>query len=160
MAHHVVTGSNRVRNSHRPAVPGINQLISSPAAGNTATIDQADGVDLEEFQLGLVDGAAVAVAGCEVCDDGAVVRLWPLSPLDVDVGTGLDFSGDGAVFAVAVADDVLGGILGTVFEAQVCSCGGPADTVGWAVHIGVLVDEVARVAELMLILCPSSAFLS
>lgn len=147
VTHHVVSSRDRVRNSHRPAVSGIDQLIRSPGSGNIAIIDKADGVDLEEFQLGLVDGAAVSVAGCEVCDDGAVVRLWPLSPLDVDVGTGLDFGGECGVLAIAVADDVWVGILGAVFKAEIGGGGGPADAVWGAIHVGVLIDDVASVAR-------------
>jgi hypothetical protein len=118
-----------------PQVPG--KLESSTRPGS---------VDLEEFKLGFVDCAAVAVARGEVGDDRSMVGIWPGGPLDVDVGAGGNNCRERGVSAVTVADDIGGLVFGAIFEAEVGGCCGPADAFGWVGFIDVFIDKVAGVA--------------
>lgn len=73
--------------------------------------------------------------------------VWPGRPLDVDVRASGNSCGERGVGAIAVADDVRRLVFGTVFEAKIGGCCGPADAFGWIGFVGVLVDEVAGIAR-------------
>lgn len=89
-----------------PAVIGGDELIGCPVSGLVRVVEHALGGNLVEFQGGLVGGGAFAVAIGKVVDDGAVVGLGPIGPLEFDGGAGghggVELSGGGAF----VADDV------------------------------------------------------
>jgi hypothetical protein len=147
MAHNIVTSRNPGRNSHSPLIPSSDKFIARPSTGGRRAIDQTIFFDLEELQRGLVDRGAVAVAGGEVGDQRAVVRLWPVGPLDVDARACSDSGAQGSVCCVAVADDVRVLVLGSVYEAEVGCCCCPADALWCGGIICIFVDEVAGVAE-------------
>lgn len=153
MTHDILASSNRVGNSHRPAVSGLNQLVCCPGTRGLTTINKTNGVDLEEFQLGLVNGATITIAGGKVCDDGAVVRVGPLSPLNVNVGSSLDICGEGCVLAVSMTDDIRVRKLGSILKAQISGGGGPSDALGWAVLVGVFIDKVTSVTKEVKLVC-------
>lgn len=82
-------------------------------------IEHALGAEFVEFQGGLVDGDAFAVAIGKVVDDGAVMGLGPIGPLELDGGAGgdggVELSGGGAF----VADYVWVGEVARVDETGV-----------------------------------------
>ena len=133
----------------RPAVVVGDQVVRGPVARGAGAVDQPGLADLEEVERRLVDGRAVAVAVGQVVDHGPVVALGPGVPLQLDGAARGDFGVDGAVVAVAVADDVgrAEGVGG--HEAEVSGGRGPADGVGSVVHVRVLVHKVATVTELL-----------
>ena len=75
-----------------------------------------------------------------------MVAFGPGVPLQLDGRAGLDLGVDGTVAAIAVADNV--GIAEGVRRDESEVRGGcrPADDVGGAVRVGVLVDEITTVA--------------
>ena len=131
IAEDIVAALDRLRNRHVPCAVRFTQNVVSPlSSGATASteLQLAHLGNLEELQGRLVDGCAVAVAGCQVRDDGAVVGFGPFGPVQVDEGT----CGDGGggflcVGRVDGADDV-GAVDGVAVDwAQVGVPGGPAD---------------------------------
>lgn len=102
----VVAGGDGGRDLDHPAVVVVDQLVSTPGAGDLGVADETDTVDLEELQIGLVDGLAAAVAARQVVQDGTVVGVGPGGPLDVDLLTGTDDNVGLGVCGVLVADDV------------------------------------------------------
>lgn len=104
VTHDIVAGSNAAGDGHGPAVVAGDQIVGGP--GVVTAADEALLIDLEELELGLVDGGAVAVAVGEVGDDRTLVTLGPGSPLQLDLLASSDLSRDSAVFGVLVADNV------------------------------------------------------
>jgi hypothetical protein len=141
----VVTGRDAAGDSDSAAVVVADQVVRSPGTRDAAVIDETSLVDLEELQSGLVDGRAVAIAVGQVGDDRAVVRLGPLTPLQLDATTGLDGSRDGTRLSTLVADDVRRGVRRAVNEAQVGSSVRPTNSLGRAALVGVLSNEITTV---------------
>lgn len=93
MAQNIVAVRNSLGHGERVGVVVLNHVVTGPGTRRVAAIDQTLLVDLEELEAGLVDLGAVAVAGGQVVEDGAVVGLGPLGPLHFDLGAGLDAGG-------------------------------------------------------------------
>ena len=114
-----------------PRAVGLAEDIIRPPPGFAAAdaeLQLAHLLDLEELQLGLVDGGAVAVAGCQVGDDGSVVRLGPCRPVQVDDAAGGDRGG--GLLRVGGVDgaDNVGAVDGAAVDGtQVGVPRGPAD---------------------------------
>lgn len=70
---HVLAGGDGFGDLNEPAVVVLDQLVVTSGPGHLGVIGKADAVNLEELELGLVDGGAAAVALGQVVDDGAVV---------------------------------------------------------------------------------------
>ena len=115
-----------------PAVAVVDEGVGGPDA-----VVIAGAVDLEEAQGGLVDGLAVAVAGGEVVDHGALVGVGPDGiPFERDLVAGFDGGVAAGRSGGAVADDVRGaeGLGGD--EAVVFLVGSPADYGGRVGEVG------------------------
>lgn len=69
----VVSGSDIRRYCDSPRVVVGNQLVGSPSTWDGSIIDEANAVDLEELESGLIDCFAVAIAVGEIIDNWAVV---------------------------------------------------------------------------------------
>lgn len=93
MAQNIVAVRNSLGHRERVGVVVFNHVVTGPGTRGIAAVDQTLLVDLEELEAGLVDLGAVSVAGGQVVEDGAVVRLGPLGPLHFDLGAGLDIGG-------------------------------------------------------------------
>jgi hypothetical protein len=145
VAEDVVTGLNAAGDGDSAAVVIADQVVGGPGAGNGGVINEATLVDLEELQGGLVDRGAVAIAVGQVGNDGAMVRLGPFSPLELDAATGLDRGGDGTGLSTLVADDVRRSIRRAVDVTQVSGSIGPANGVGRAGLVGVLSNQISTV---------------
>lgn len=81
MTQDIVSRRDIARDSDGPGVVVRDHGVGGPVA-RVATGEEADAVDLEPAQGGLIDGCAVAVAVGEVVGDGAVVGGGPWRPLD------------------------------------------------------------------------------
>lgn len=146
MTKNVVPISHGLRDRERVRVVVLDHVVAGPGTRRVAAIDETLGVDLEEFQTGLVGLGAVAIAGGQVVEDRAMVALGPRSPLQFDLGTGFHVGCQGARLALLVADDVGGLVVGRRNGAQVGGFGGPANGLGSVVRVSVLVDEVSTIA--------------
>lgn len=149
VAEDVVSAGNGSRDGDDGGVVVGDQLVSGPLARRRAAVDETLGFDLEELQRGLVRLGAVAVARGEVVEDGAVVALRPGVPLHLDLRAGGHGGSQGAGSTALMAGNVDSVITSTVDEAEVGGGGGPANGLGRVVHVGVLVDEVTRVAVVL-----------
>lgn len=128
VAQDVEAGSNVGRDLDEPAVAVLDELVGAPLAGGGGAVDEADLVDLEELESGLVDGLAAGGAAVgEVVDHGTVVGLGPGVPLDGDLVTSRDNSMAFGVGRVTVADDISRGESIRSNEAVVRVFGGPAN---------------------------------
>ena len=93
MTQNIVAIRNSLGHRERVRVVVLDHVVASPSTRGAAAVDQTLLVDLEELEAGLVDLGAVAVAGGQVVEDGAVVGLGPLGPLHFDFRAGLDVGG-------------------------------------------------------------------
>lgn len=75
----------------------------------------------------------------------SVVRLRPVSPLELNLSTGLDLGREGSILSTLVADDIAARVPAAVDEAQIGSGFRPADAFRRGAHVRVLVDEVSSV---------------
>jgi hypothetical protein len=141
VAEHVVASLDGAGDSNRPTVVVAPQVVGGPGART----DETSLIDLEELQGGLVDGRAVAIAVGQVGDNGAVVALSPLAPLQLDAATSLDRSRDGTGPGILVADDVRRGVRRTVNVAQVGGSVRPGNSRGRAAHVGVLANQISTI---------------
>lgn len=92
---------------------------------------ETTGINLDELKGLLVDGGAVIAAVGKVGDDGALVRVGPGGPLNVDVLTGSNSGVGLSVGSTLVADDVGVGVGRGGDEAVVKILGdGPTDDDG------------------------------
>lgn len=146
MAQDVISVGNGLGHGKGVGVVVLNHVVTGPGTWGVASIDETLCVDLEELQTGLVDLGAVAVAGGQVVEDGAVVALWPFRPLHLDLGTGLHGSSQSTGLCVFVADDIGALVVFGTDESKVCSLSRPTDGVGGIVRVGILVDEITAVA--------------
>ena len=119
VAEHVVTRGERGRDSHAPRVVVGDHLVGRPVVG------EANAVDLDPLERGLVGGRALAIALGDVGEHGTDVAFGPLGPLEVDLAAGLDGAGGGGCLGVLVADDVGVGVGVGGDEAVVEVLGGP-----------------------------------
>jgi len=117
-----------------------NQLVGRPAARDSGITVETLSIDLEEFELGLVDFGAVAVASSKVVDDGAVVAARPCGPLEVDLITSSDGDVRGTWGGALVTRDVVAGVRVRGDEAQVLVVREPAGLL----RLGGLVDPLRR----------------
>lgn len=147
VAEDVVASGDAAGDGHGPAVVVGDQVVGGPGTGGTAAIDETALADLEPLEGGLVDGRAVAVAAGEVVDDGAVVALGPLSPLQLNLSSGLDRSRELGVLGILVADDVGVGVAVGLDEAQVRGLLRPSDNIRGAGVVRVVVDQVSSVVR-------------
>lgn len=145
VTHHIVARLDAAGDGNSVAVVVADEVVGGPGTRNIAVIDQTSSVDLEEFEFGLVNGRAVTVAVSKVGDDRTVVRLGPLSPLQLNLTTSLDRGGDGTGLAILVADDVAAGVGGAINEAIISGILIPADVVGVVGLIVVGVDDESTV---------------
>ena len=89
VAEDVLAGSDVLGDSDGPGVAVGDQVIGGPAVGSSVV--EALLIDLEEGEVtGGGGGAVVAGALGEVVEDGAVVRLGPGVPLELDLATSSD----------------------------------------------------------------------
>lgn len=146
MAQNVVSVGNGLGHGERVGVVVLDHVVTGPGTRRVAAIDETLCVDLEELQVGLVDLGAVAIAGGQVVEDGAVVTLRPFRPLHFDLGTGLHGSSQSTGLCVFVADNIGALVVLGTDESKVCCLGRPADGVGSIVRVGILVDEITAVA--------------
>lgn len=146
VAQHVVARLEGAGDGHGPAVVVGDEVVGRPGARRVSVVDQARLVDLEELQLRLVDGRAVAVAVGQVRDDRPVVAGRPGRPLQLDGAAGGHGGCQQRGRRIPVADDVWSLVFSAVDEAQVGGCRGPADDGGWVGFVGELVDDVPAVA--------------
>ena len=143
----VVASGDGAGDGDSGAVVVGNELVSCPLAGGVAAVDQTGLGDLEELEGGLVGLGAVAIAVGHVGDDRAVVALGPLGPLQLDLTTGLDLSGDRTRGGFLVANNVGAIVAAAVDEAEVGSLLSPSNVLGHLGHVGVAVHEVATVVS-------------
>src|ERR1700757_2583339 len=85
MAEDVVAWCNGGRNLHQPTVIIGDQLIVTPGTRRGCIIDQTNSVNLEKLQCGLINSFATGTTVGQVGDDGAMVSIWPWSPLKTDL---------------------------------------------------------------------------
>lgn len=136
VAEDVVTRGNALRDLDHPSDTIVQELVGTIGAGGGRAINETDLANLEEFEGGLVDrGTTGITAAGEVVDDGAVVRIGPGVPLDVDGVTSSNLGEALGVLAALVADDVgVGeGVRGN--EAKISGLGAPADDNGSVVTV-------------------------
>lgn len=134
MAQDVVARRKRGGDLHEPGAVVGDEDIAGPKA-RVGTVQVADLVDLEEFERGLVDSLAVAVARRQVVKDGPVVRVGPGDgPLDGDGVAGLDGCVAARRGCVLVADDIAG-LVGVGRDEAVVGVGGCPAYDDWGVGL-------------------------
>lgn len=131
----VVAGREVLGDLDDPRVVVGNQLRGSPCSGEGLVRDQTDGGDLEEFEVGLVNGRAVTVVALgKHVDDGAVVGVGPCAPVDLDVVTCLHGGVTSSVRGVLVADDVARSV-GIRGDVAVVGIRGSPSNADWGVGL-------------------------
>ena len=88
MTENVIAGSDGRGNGDRPAVVIGNELVRCPGPGWRAAVDQANTIDLNKPQLGLINSCAITAAISKIINDWTVVAFWPGGPLELDSSSG------------------------------------------------------------------------
>lgn len=122
----IVTRSDGLGNFDHPAVVVLDQLVITPGTRNIRVVHQANAVDLEELERGLVNRFAALTAVGQIVHDGTVVRVGPFGPLNVDAVTCLHSNVALGVRRVLVADNVGRGVIFRADEAVAGVGSGPS----------------------------------
>lgn len=140
--HDVVSISNRLGDGSFPGVSVGDQLVRRPFF----TFDVARLLNLEPLQGGLVGIGAIAIALGHVGDDGAVVALWPFSPVPCNGTTSSNICSNSTGLGLLVTDDVRVRVVVSVHEAQISGTVRPTNGVRWAVSVRVFVNQISTEA--------------
>lgn len=85
MSQNVITRCDARRNFDHPRRALVDKLIIAPSPRHCCVVNQTNTINLEEFKLMFVNSlAATCAATGEVVNDGSVVRIGPIGPLQED----------------------------------------------------------------------------
>lgn len=102
-----------------PAVVGGKKLVSGPLARDFGAIEEPFAVNLVELKFRLVYRGTLAITVGKVVDDGTVMRVWPLGPLELDSATSRNSGVQSCWSGSFVADDVRVTVIARVDKPRV-----------------------------------------